>query len=146
MGFTEITLGTICIIIALTIYDKIRITTCMLIILCIVLAHKHFSYSDNIYTPEIFEGSVSGNDTNSGSGVDTSGGDHSIFDEDMFSDVQVFDNKLIDNEVVEVGLENCIKNCEGVCIGHGISGRGLCFPSNWLPAPKNYDDGSNGSN
>jgi len=162
MALTEIILGAICIIIALSLYNKICITTCILAMLCGVFIYKQFSYgSDNTYIPEVFEGSVSGTDaSSSGSRVNTSGGEHfssssrvntsrgehSIFDEDMFSDIQVFDNKLVDNEVMEVGLENCIKNCEGVCIGHGISGRGLCFPSNWMPELKNYDDSGNGSN
>lgn len=126
MTFIEIILLSSALLIVLSKYNKINIITCCMVILCVLLLHTL----------------ISGNNTEEGFG--SSGTDNSIFDQDMFSDVKVFDTKLVDNEVAETGIQICLRKCEGVCTEYGVSGRGLCYPSNWTPQPTSID--ASGSN
>lgn len=133
MTLIEIILLSSALLIVLNKYNKINIITCCVVILCVLLLHTL----------------ISGNNTEEGFGssggiANTSGTDNSIFDQDMFSDVKVFDTKLVDNEVAETGIQICLRKCEGVCTEYGVSGRGLCYPSNWTPQPTSID--ASGSN
>jgi hypothetical protein len=59
--------------------------------------------------------------------------DFSIFSDPMFSDIEKYMNTINNkNKVIESGVEKCLKNCEGNCIEYGVTGIGICFPSNWI--------------
>jgi hypothetical protein len=53
---------------------------------------------------------------------------YSIFNENLFSDVEVFDTVIEGNTIKEIGINNCLTNCNGTCAELGYSGRGICFP------------------
>ena len=143
MELIQIILFASVLLIILNQYNKINTITCVVVALCALYMHKLIS-NENTSAYEKFGDSSKGSVDSEVSSVNTAGKDHSIFDEDLFSDVEVFDNKLVGNEIIEIGIKNCLRHCKGICTEYGITGRGLCFPSNWTTRPRtNSDSGSN---
>ena len=53
---------------------------------------------------------------------------YSIFNDDLFSDIEVFDSVIEGNTVKEIGINNCLRKCNGTCTEFGYTARGICFP------------------
>jgi len=53
---------------------------------------------------------------------------YSIFNDSLFSDIEVFDSVIEGNTIKEIGINNCLNNCNGTCTEFGYSGKGICFP------------------
>ena len=141
MELIQIILFASALLIILNQYNKINTITCVVVALLVLYMNKLIS-NENTYVYEKFGDSSESSVDSKVSSVHTSGKNHSIFDEDMFSDVQVFDNKLVGNEITEIGIKNCLRRCKGICTEYGITGRGLCYPSNWTILPRTNSDGS----
>lgn len=52
-------------------------------------------------------------------------GDSDKFNDSVFKDVKMYMNeRTLEGEL---GLEKCIKECEGMCVEYGITGNTFCF-------------------
>ena len=46
----------------------------------------------------------------------------------LFEDVNLYESEpVVDGEL---GLEKCIKKCDGMCVEYGMTGDAFCFPKN----------------
>jgi len=53
---------------------------------------------------------------------------------ELFRDVIMYKN---DGTLLgELGLEKCIKKCDGMCVEFGQTGEAFCFPKNYLERPE----------
>lgn len=65
---------------------------------------------------------------------DDSGGQFSIFSDPMFEDITKYMSDIDEkNRVIKTGVEKCLKNCDGHCMEYGMTGVGICFPSDLQP-------------
>jgi len=52
----------------------------------------------------------------------------------LFSDVIMYMNDpVLDGEI---GVEKCIRNCNGMCVEYGMTGDCFCFPKNYAEVKK----------
>jgi hypothetical protein len=53
-------------------------------------------------------------------------GDSDKFNDSVFNDVKMYmGERTLEGEL---GLEKCIKGCDGMCVEYGITGDAFCFP------------------
>jgi hypothetical protein len=54
----------------------------------------------------------------------------------LFNDVIMYiGDRTLDGEL---GLEKCIKVCDGMCVEYGMTGDAFCFPSNYEETKQKY--------